>query len=272
MRARLVGPFLWLYGRAAKTGLLEHRAPRGGFESAYLAYKRLIEAGPVGALQSLVAPGSTVIDVGANIGFFSLKFGRWVGAAGRVIAIEPERRNVTALHRRVRRAGLEGVVECVNAAAAERSGQVRLAVDPVHPGAHRLADDGDPVRAVTIDELTADDARRVALIKIDVQGAELRVLSGARRVIETHRPAIFTEIDNDSLEQLGSSAAELVEMLDSLGYVGHTLTRRGVGPPEAPRALILRSAGSYFDALFLPEGRDKSPARRFSAEGSSEVC
>jgi FkbM family methyltransferase len=244
---------------------------RRGFESAYLAYKRLVEAGPMGSLKSVVAPGSTVIDVGANIGFFSLKFGRWVGAAGRVVAIEPERRNVAALRRRVRSAGLEGVIECVNAAAAERSGEVRLAVNPVHPGGHRVADEGEPVRAVTIDEITAGDPRRVALIKIDVQGAELSVLSGARRVVERHRPAIFTEIDSDSLEQFGSSAAELIETLDSLGYVGYTLTRRGVSTPQAPRALIVKSGGSYFDALFLPEGRD-TPARGVSAEESSEEC
>jgi FkbM family methyltransferase len=255
MKARVVGPLLWVYERAAKSGLLDHRVPRRAFESAYLVYKLLIEAGPVERLKPLVATGSTVIDVGANIGFFALRFGRWVGPAGHVIAIEPEERNMAALRRRVRRAGLESVIDCVEAAAAERSGEVRLAVIPGHPGGHHLADDGDPVRAVTIDELAASASRRVALIKLDVQGAELRVLNGAARVIETHRPAIFIEVDDSALERRGSSARTLIETLDALGFAGHRLTRRGIGPTEAPESLVASSANGYIDVLFLPEPR-----------------
>jgi FkbM family methyltransferase len=255
MRARVVAPLLGLYERAVKSGFLEHPLGRRSFESIYLAYKLVIEAGPVGRLQSLVAPGSTVIDVGANIGFFTLRFGRWVGPTGRVIAIEPEGRNVATLRRRVRRAGLQRVIDCVPAVAAERAGEAQLAVTPAHPGGHHLADEGEAVRAVTIDELAAGDPRRVALIKIDVQGAELRVLHGAARAIETHRPAIFIEVDDPALRRLGSSARELIATLDTLGYVGHMLTRRGIGPSETAEALIARSADAYIDVLFLSERR-----------------
>jgi FkbM family methyltransferase len=253
MRARLVGGLLWLYERMAKAGLLNRPLPRRAFESAYLAYKRLIEAGPVDRLRPAVSPGSTVIDVGANIGFFALRFASWVGSDGRVIAIEPEGRNMASLRRRVERADLQHVVLCVQAAAADRSGRLMLAVNPAHPGDHRIADEGEPVRAVTIDELTADDPRKVALIKIDVQGAEMMVLGGARRVIESHRPAIFVEVASEPLEQFGSSGDELIETLLALDYTGHTLTRRGIGPAETPEALIAKSAADYADVLFLPK-------------------
>jgi FkbM family methyltransferase len=252
MRSHAVGGLLWFYERMAKSGLLERPLPRRVFESAYLAYKDVIEAGPVGRLRPAVARGSTVIDVGANIGFFTLKFARWVGPDGRVVAIEPETRNMATLRRRVQRARVQRVVACVQAAAADRSGQLRLAVNPAHPGDHRIAEEGEPVRAVTIDELTADDARRVTLVKIDVQGAEMMVLAGARRVIETHRPAIFVEIADEPLERFGSSGDELIEALVSLNYTGHTLTRRGIGPAEAPEALMAKSANEYIDVLFLP--------------------
>jgi FkbM family methyltransferase len=252
MRVRAVGGLLWLYERMAKGGLFDRPLPRRAFESAYLAYKRLIEAGPVDRLRPTVSPGSTVIDVGANIGFFALRFGRWVGPDGRVIAIEPESRNMATLRRRVQAARLQRVVLCVQAAASDRSGQVRLALNPAHPGDHRIADEGEPVRAVTIDELTAGNTRKVALVKIDVQGAEMMVLTGARRLIETHRPAIFVEIANGPLERFGSSGDELVETIAALNYTGHTLTRRGIGPAEAPGALIAKSANEYIDVLFLP--------------------
>ena len=264
MRARAVGGLVWLYDRTAKGGLLDRPLPRRAFESAYLAYKHLIEAGPVARLQSVVAPGSTVIDVGANIGFFTLRFGRWVEPGGHVIAIEPESRNMATLRRRVRRACLERVVDCVQAAAADRPGELRLAVNPAHPGDHRIADDGEPVRAVTIDELAAGDPRRVTLVKIDVQGAEMLVLAGAKGVIERHRPAIFVEIADWALERFGSSGGELIEALTDLGYAGHMLTRRGIGAAEPPEALTAKSAQGYIDVLFLP--RIRRP--KISAEGT----
>ena len=88
--------------------MLDRPRPRRAYESVYLAYKRLIEAGPVDGLRGVVATGSTVFDVGANIGFFSFRFARWVGPEGRVIAIEPEARNIASLRRRVARAGAVG--------------------------------------------------------------------------------------------------------------------------------------------------------------------
>jgi FkbM family methyltransferase len=252
MRENISDALVRLYAAATKGGLLDRPRPRRAYESVYLTYKRFLEAGPVDSMRGLVTPGSTVVDVGANIGFFSLRFASWVGQTGRVIAIEPETRNIASLRRRVDRAGQSDVVTCVQAAAADRSGEVRLALNPGHPGDHHLSDDGEPVAAVTLDELAADDPRRVTLIKIDVQGAESMVLAGARRVIAQHRPAIFVEVHDPSLTRLGSSRRELITTLAGLGYAGHRLTRTGVGAREAPEELIRRSAVGYIDVLFLP--------------------
>jgi FkbM family methyltransferase len=256
MRRQVSDGLVWLYARAIRTGLLDRAVPRRAFEFAYLAYKGLIEAGPINGLSGLVTNGSTVVDVGANIGFFSIRFARWVGPAGRVIAIEPEARNMESLRRRVARAELAGIVELVQAAAADRPGLLRLALNPGHPGDHHLAPEGEPVQAVTLDDLAAHDHRTVALIKIDAQGAETMVLAGARRVIETHRPAIYVEIDPVALARLGSSPRELIGTIVGLGYVGHSLTRRGIGAPEGPDRLVARSSAAYIDALFLPVALD----------------
>lgn len=257
MKDRLVSPLLWLYVRALKAGLLGHPLGRRAFESVYLAYKLLIEAGPVSRLRPLVTPGSTVVDVGANVGFFSLRFARWVGTSGQVIAIEPESQNLAVLRRRVARARLEPIVRCVAAAAADRPGEVRLSLNPVHPGDHRIGTTGEPVRAVTVDELTGNDSREISLVKIDVQGAEMMVLSGARRVIVAERPALFIEVDDAALEQYGSSAEGLLRTVLDLGYTAHRLTRRGIGPPMPLEALVARSVGgTYLDVLFLPQGRN----------------
>jgi FkbM family methyltransferase len=250
VKARIVSVLLRVYGRVSRSGVFNRPLPRRAFESAYLAYKRL-EAGPVSQLRVFVPTGTTAIDVGANIGFFSLRFARWVGPTGRVIAIEPEERNVAALRRRLARARLEGVVECEQAVAADKPGELRLAVNELHPGDHHIAADGIAARAITVDALTADDSRAVSLLKVDVQGAEQLVLAGARQTIETHRPAIFIELDNEALERQGASADALVGLLSDLGYRGHLLARKGISEAQEPASLVARSETGYIDVLFL---------------------
>lgn len=252
--------FVRIYEQAMRAGLLDQPMPRRTFESAYLAYKRLIEAGPIGGMRNLVNQGSTVIDVGANIGFFSIRFARWVGPTGRVIAIEPEARNMDSLRRRVGRAQLSSVVELVQAAAADRPGQLKLALNPSHPGDHHLASEGVPVQAVTLDSLIAQDSRTVALIKIDAQGAETMILAGAREVIHRDRPAIYVEVDPQALARLGSSPHELIGTIVGLGYCGHRLTHRGIGVHERPDTLVAESALGYIDVLFLPKLLGSAPA------------
>jgi FkbM family methyltransferase len=253
VRQRISDALLALYQRVLRSGLLDRPVPRRAFESIYLAYKRLIEAGPVSGLRMLVTDGSTVIDVGANIGFFAVPFARWTGPRGRVVAIEPEAHNVASLRRRVERSGVSDIVECVQAAAADQPGQLRLAITPGHPGGHHLAEQGESVRAVTLDELVADDSRPVRLIKIDVQGAEAMVLAGAGKVIDRHHPAIYAEVDGPALERMGSSPRELIERIMSLGYAPHRLTRGGVGSRESLEALVGRSSAGYIDVLFMPD-------------------
>jgi hypothetical protein len=104
MKDQIAEGLVRIYGRATKGGILDRPRPRRAFEGVYLGYKRLIEAGPVDQLRELVTRGSTVIDVGANIGFFSLRFARWVGPSGRVIAIEPEVNRIFATAHSARRA------------------------------------------------------------------------------------------------------------------------------------------------------------------------
>ena len=68
---------------------------RSVFEACYEIYKRLIEAPH--ALRAHVQPGTIVVDVGANVGFFTRYFAEWTGADGRVLAIEPEQQNFERL-------------------------------------------------------------------------------------------------------------------------------------------------------------------------------
>jgi FkbM family methyltransferase len=253
---RLQAILLAAYRGFGASGLLARGPGRRLFEAAYFGYKRCFEAGPIRALRAHVPAGTTAIDVGANIGFFTMPFAEWVGPRGRVIALEPESVNYRRLTTRIAAARLTDRVLAFNAAAAETSGPMRLTINPHHPGDHKLApagaEDGAAIEAHALDDLiAAHPGPRVSLIKIDVQGAELRVIKGALGLIESHRPALLVEIDPTAADEAGTAAAPaLLALLAGRGYVFMAWTRRGPGEPLSPEAVVKRAeAAGYLDIL-----------------------
>ena len=248
---------LKLYGSVVETGFLRSRSGRALFETTYHVYKVLLEAGPIDRLRDFVQPGGWIVDIGANIGFFTCRFARWTSNGGRVLAVEPERSNFERLAARLKRGCLQDKVEMVHAAAAEFEGTTFLRINPYHPGDHKLAATGEAVPAVTIDGMLQRLGNpRISLIKIDVQGAEFRVLEGAAQTLARIRPCLFVEIDDASLRQAGTSASKVIDRLVELGYSIHELNRRGHSEALSPREPLdkLAQRGAYQDFLFLPAG------------------
>jgi FkbM family methyltransferase len=253
MNPRFQDLLLAAYRALLRTGLLETRAGYAAFERVYDLYKAALEASSLRHVRDYVHPGSRVIDVGAHVGFFTQRFATWVGPEGRVIALEPEPINFERLVRRLDRTGLASRVEAVNAAAVESSGRYFLRVDPWHPGDHQLATDGLSVPGIALDRLVdRDDRRPLSLMKIDVQGAEARVLTGATETIRSLRPSLLVEVDDGRLRGQGSSAEGLLGLLASLGYTPQHLSRSGLsrvlGIAEAVD--IAGGIGRYADFLF----------------------
>ncbi|MEQ1897822.1 MAG: FkbM family methyltransferase [Vicinamibacterales bacterium] len=222
------------------------------FEASYDLYKRVVEAPYVAALRAFVQPGTVVVDVGANVGFFTRRFARWTGPGGRVLAIEPEQVNFERLQRMLRARHLDSTTVAVQAAAVERAGEVALAVDPHHPGGHVLAGQGVATAGVTLDDLVETRTPGViSLIKIDVQGAELRVLHGAARSIALYHPALLVELDDAALRVQGASVEMVVDFLVERGYTGHWVSSRGASASVARDALVSGCLmRGYADVLF----------------------
>jgi FkbM family methyltransferase len=262
MNSGIQNSLLWIYARIRDTGILSTGPGRRLFEWSYLAYKSF-EAGPVDRLATFIHPGTLVIDVGANIGFFTHRFARWVGdAGGRALAIEPEEHNIRRLHELVRRRGFQNRVEVLHLAAAERDGTLFLAVNPDHPGDHHLAASGVPVRAAALDTLIGERGWPVvSLIKIDVQGAEHRVLLGAAEILRRGHPALFVEMDERRLKENGSCVGAVAAYLETFGYQPFRLGRSGAEPIRdlATEAEGWRQKGGYADVLFLTQFQPPCP-------------
>jgi FkbM family methyltransferase len=243
-----------LFALVAKLGV--HRLPMFDrvFRALYMAYKRHFEAGPIERLQEFVPNGSVVIDVGANVGFFSLRFARWVGS-GEVISIEPEDQNYETLVRTLKREGLFGHVRALKAAAAATSGTMFLEINRLHPADHKLSRDGTgvPIEAVRLDDLVHDKgALRPSLVKIDVQGAEMLVLQGAADILKLSAPALFVELQEEGLKKFGTSVTAILDHLSQCGYEPHWLMRTGPHVKASRAEIHAKTSGNgYADVLFL---------------------
>ncbi len=141
-------------------------------------------------LASILRPGDTFFDVGANVGFFTLLASRLVTPAGRVVAFEPLRRNLRLLERHLELNGV-GNVTVVSAAAAEKAGSGFLSTNQ-SPAQGALTATGIEVSTVSLDEVVErGEAPPPSAMKIDVEGAETRVLEGAREVLGRWHPTVF---------------------------------------------------------------------------------
>jgi len=195
------------------------------------------------AMSKLISPGMRVVDVGANAGVFTLIAARLVGATGTVDAFEPSTRDPERLLANVSLNGLSNVK--VHAEALGRaSGKAVLAVaGPDHPGHNTIggfAYSADArayeleVDVTSLDDFaTAQNLTHLDLLKIDVEGSETAVLQGARETLRRFRPILIVEAYDPSLRQLGTSAAELLELLRAADY-----ELKVFGPSGRPEPLV----------------------------------
>ena len=262
-RRTLQTGLLGAYGLARRTGAFERPAVQRLYSRLYFVYKRRLEARATAALMTWIAPDSTVIDVGANIGFFTIDFATRVGAAGRVVAFEPDHRNVETLRWNLARAKLANVV-VVEAALAERSGQGTLYLNPSHPADHRIfAGDAERphevVALIAFDDYVASAAlpAPISLIKIDVQGAEMKALRGMTRTLDRFPSAsLLVEYTPAALREAGDSPEVLLDFFRSRDYRPQTFSEvaRRFEPVTYGALASVHGARDYVDVLFAPRG------------------
>jgi FkbM family methyltransferase len=174
-------------------------------------------------VRSLLEPADTVVDVGANLGEYTLIAARRVGPAGRVFAFEPHPGNNRLLTRSIETNGLANV-DVFPFALSDARGQAFLDVSSgSHSGLARLTDSDGSGGNVAVACETLDTVRdreripRVALLKIDVEGFEPAVLRGAERTLTEDRPAVFFEA-NDLVASADGFASPAIDLLRAHGY------------------------------------------------------
>ena len=173
------------------------------------------EAAEIARMCDLIVPGTTVLDVGANIGLCSLEFAHTTGKLGRVIAFEPNANTANRLRQNLSNNGVENVtIEQVAVANQEGSITFHESDQPTLSSATRIPPNhvqSYDVPVVRVDDVWSRAGRpRVSLLKIDVEGGELAVLQGASELLAAHSPAIMLEAWGEP--QLGPIQAHLARI------------------------------------------------------------
>lgn len=192
------------------------------------------------AMRRTIGPGDVIWDVGANIGSLALVAARVVGPAGRVVALEPEAGCAAAIRANAARNAMTWLdVREVAATDATRDVEMIVVGDSLWTrlasvGEHDLATDRRVVPGCALDDLAAPAP---ALVKIDVEGAELEVLAGMRRLLAEVQPVVVCEMHGRN--------REFCAVMDDAGYAVINLD----GPER------VEDAGVNVHALCVPRGR-----------------
>ncbi|SNC66076.1 methyltransferase, FkbM family [Hymenobacter gelipurpurascens] len=194
-------------------------------------------------LINTLQPGDTFLDVGGHFGYFALLASRLVGQSGRVLAYEASRSTYAVLAENVKG---KANIEAINQAVSDKQETISFYEFPVLYNEFNSMDvaqfagekwfkEFKPTRidipATRIDDVLATTNREPAVIKIDVEGAELKVIGGAADSLRRLRPFVVMEYLEPKRHNAEHQKA--VTLLQELGYAAHSLDAAGQPVPCA---------------------------------------
>jgi FkbM family methyltransferase len=168
--------------------------------------------------EEAIKEGNVILDLGANIGYFTLLAARLTGEKGRVYSFEPEPTNYSLLLKNIELNGYDNVV-AMQKVVTDIAGKVKLFIDSKDTGAHSIFRPGTSreyieVESVVPDEFFKDKEHSIDVVKMDVEGAEASVLKGMERIIkENEKLVIFMEFYPGAIKRAGSSPEEFARKL-----------------------------------------------------------
>jgi len=172
-------------------------------------------------MKKTLKPGMTVLDLGANIGYFSAIASQLVGRTGQVHAFEPMPQTLSQLQKNLTAFGWAHLYPC---AVGETPGTATIYSNELEAGWSSLLSDSDLKPLTEINVIRLDDwARdrgilRVDFIKMDIEGGEIRALRGASEVLRRFRPIIVAELNATCLARDGRAPEDVLNLLRTARY------------------------------------------------------
>lgn len=187
-------------------------------------------------LKSIIQPHGTVLDIGANCGWYSLALARHCPDA-MIYAFEPIPHTYEILERNIRHNDLKNI-QTHRLAFLNQEATLEFLYTPRCSGATSLTVAGQPGGAQTlekiscpgstIDQFCSSNGLAPQIIKCDVEGAEMMVIEGGVKTIEGHKPVILIELLRKWAKQFNYHPNDVLELLGTLGYKAYTLSEKGI--------------------------------------------
>lgn len=165
-----------------------------------------------------IKSGYVVLNIGANIGYYTLIFAKLVGKEGKVFAFEPDPDNFALLKKNVEINGYLNVT-LVQKAISNKTGKIRLYLSERSKGDHRICNLHDGRKSIEIEAIQLDDYfknynGRIDFIKMDIQGAEGAAIQGMPLLLQKiKRTKMITEFWPSGLKKFGTEPEEFLKLL-----------------------------------------------------------
>lgn len=219
----------------------------------------------------LLQPDDVVLDLGANIGWFSVIASKGLGEGGRVFAFEPDPQNHRLLRINTGMADTANRVSVFNMAVSDTEGTLPLYRSESNRGDHRLFADANArefveVAVTTLDRFLESSGRLPTVVKSDTQGSESRILRGAQGLFARGwRPLILCEFWPFGLTHSGDDPLALWHTLEGMGYTMYevaeynpVLVKASLERMQARLTTDLKPQGWFFtNLLCIPSGSDR---------------
>lgn len=169
-----------------------------------------------------IKEGDTVIDIGANVGYYTVLAAKKTGARGRVIAFEPDKECLFLLKKNVSLNACSNVL-VVPKAVANTEGWLLFHSNLVHKGKSSLVSDKKSRSTYKIATTSLDQyfsaGKKIDIVKMDIEGAEILVLESAKKIISKQKKLkLFIEYNPRSLVALGYTPHDLLSLLNKFGF------------------------------------------------------
>ncbi len=201
-------------------------------------------------MYSMIPPGASILDVGCAKGWVALQLARLVGPSGSLIAVDAHRPSALETEKRFRENGFTWArATCIAFSDSEEKLEIAAEADRNSASVSVSLNKGENgTRATLLDIWLKEEGRKDPdILKIAINGWEFRALKGGLSYLRRRKPIIFIEIGDNNLRRAGSSAEEMMKLLDELGYRLEPLW----GNKKIPNAGELN--GCLFDAVALPK-------------------
>jgi FkbM family methyltransferase len=212
-------------------------------------------------LRSLLEPGKSFFDIGAHVGYYTLLAAHAVGPKGVIHSFEANPGTFELLSKNVRRNDF-GRILLNRVALTDMNGEVRFCIDEIRPASSSLSGKGADrltelsVPSVTLDSyIESNSVTMLDLIKIDIEGGEVRVFRGGQETLSRFRPDIVGEFSKEMMTRESTGEQEMIGLLKSLRYQAFTLRGNRLRPIGIERIYDTGewAADLYLTARGVPE-------------------